>query len=181
MVVLLFFLTYFRIAIPYYYKINLFSEKLLLFLMLFIVSYLWSQEVKDRHYLMGITRELQTAYTQLQQTQQKLIDIAKMQVVGRLASGVAHEVKNPLATILQGVDYLSNEIDLKKKNNARVIEHITSAVRSADNIVRGLLDFASISKLDIEKHEVNPIVENVLVLIKHALDKHHVKILFIFT
>ncbi len=48
---------------------------------------------------------LRQANAELQRTQLQLIEAAKMEVIGRMAAGVAHEVKNPLMTLSMGADY----------------------------------------------------------------------------
>ena len=108
--------------------------------------------------------------------QDQLIQAAKMQVVGGLASGVAHEVKNPLTIILQGVEYLEKKISLDDKNVSYVFNNIKSAVERADNIIRGLLDFSRVSKLEMEKADINLLCEKSLSLLKHQFDKNHIQV-----
>ncbi len=120
--------------------------------------------------------KLREALADLRGTQQELVQAEKMQVVGRLASGVAHEVKNPLAVILQGVGYLSKKIPAGDEHLSPVLRDMQDAVERADEIVHGLLDFSSISRLEITPHDLNAVVEKALSLVKHSLDKYHIRV-----
>ena len=56
-----------------------------------------------------------------------------------------------------------------------MLKHMYDAVRRADTIVRGLLDFSSIKELDMRPENVNAVIEKALVILKHELDKNHVR------
>jgi len=134
---------------------------------------LLSKEVEERK---RAEQDLRVAHTKLQEAQAQLIQAAKMQVVGGLASGVAHEVKNPLAIILQGVEYLEKKVPRDNENVVLTLGYIRNAVERADGIVRGLMDFASISQLNISKQPLKPVLEKALVLMKHQCDKQHITV-----
>jgi len=121
--------------------------------------------------------QLERAYAKLKDTQSQLIQAAKMQVIGNIASGIAHEVKNPLAIILQGVEFLDKKIDRKDTNIDTVIAGIKEAVERADRIIKGLLDFSSVSKLDMHKEDINSLIDRCIFLLKHEFDKRHIKVL----
>ncbi|MFH1593088.1 MAG: PAS domain S-box protein [Candidatus Omnitrophota bacterium] len=120
--------------------------------------------------------KLKAAYTQLKETQSNLIQAEKMHVVGTLASGIAHEVKNPLAVIAQGIEFFSRNIKTKDKNLHDVLKYMDEAVKGADNIIKGLLDFSSVSKLDMQPEDLNAVLDQSLMLVKHQSDKYDVKI-----
>jgi len=122
-------------------------------------------------------RQLHKAYLKLKETQFQLIQAEKMEVVGRLASAVAHEVKNPLAVIIQGVEYLLGKIDSKDENVQLTLQYIKEAVERADNIVEGLLDFSSSSRLNIEKANINEVVEKSISLMRHIFDEGNIEII----
>lgn len=129
-------------------------------------------EVDER---LNAQQALQMAYLQLKAAQTQVIEAAKMQIVGRLASGVAHEVKNPLAIILQGLDFLNTTIQNADEHSPVVLKHMSDAVKRADNIIRGLLDFSSVAKLEVSSCDINTIVTKALLLTKHQLDKCHIR------
>jgi len=121
--------------------------------------------------------QLRISNSRLQTTQNQLIQAAKMEVVGGLASGVAHEVKNPLAIILQGVEYLERKTSKDDQSVTTTIGYIRNAVERADNIVRGLMDFSSISQMSMNQQKIVPIIEKALMLLKHQFDKYHIKVI----
>ena len=135
---------------------------------------LLQQEIAERK---RAEKKLQMTYTELRETQNELIQAEKLKVIGGLASGVAHEVKNPLAMILLGVDYLKKKIQPGDEKLSTTLKHMEDAIHRADGIVRGLLDFASLSKLDIARENLNSAVENSLRLVKIQLDKHRIQII----
>ena len=118
--------------------------------------------------------ELVEAYQKLKDMQSQLVQSEKLKVVGGLASGVAHEVKNPLATILYGITYLSEQLKGKDEKIDLVLETIKEANERANNIIKDLLDFASVTKLNRENANLNEIVEKALFLSNHLLTKHHI-------
>ena len=139
-----------------------------------------------RRYLLGISEDitarhvaeakLSEANAQLKATQDQLIQLEKLESVGRLAAGVAHEVKNPLALILMGVEYLSEEIKPDDPNIPVVVEEMRAAVHRADKIVRGLVDFSSERQLDLQLVSVNNTLEHVLMMVRHEITKSNITV-----
>ena len=110
--------------------------------------------------------KLQRAFTRLNETQNQLIQAEKLNAIGQLASGVAHEVRNPLGVILQGVNYLENKISSKGKNVQEILTMLKESVRRADKIIKDLLDFSRAANLALHPEDINSILESSLNLVK---------------
>ncbi|HNX80586.1 MAG TPA: ATP-binding protein [Candidatus Omnitrophota bacterium] len=108
--------------------------------------------------------KLKDAYAKLTQTQEELVQSSKMAAVGVLASGIAHEVKNPLAIIQQGVTYFDHALPADADEQRRILAMINEAVERADTIIHGLTDFAPSSSLQKNRRGLDAIVENSLLL-----------------
>ncbi len=87
---------------------------------------------------------------------------------------MAHEVKNPLAIIQMGVDYLSQEMS-QDKDSLEVIKDIDDAVRRADNVILGLLDFSRDKKLELKQGSLNDVISSSLHLVDHELRQRNIK------
>ncbi len=104
-------------------------------------------------------------------------EAARLRSVTSLAAGVAHEVKNPLAILLQGVDYLSKKVDTDDKNLSLVLKNMRDAVKRADSIVRGLMDFSTLKQLKMVPENLNSIIEDSLLLVKNHLDRNQIEVI----
>ena len=97
--------------------------------------------------------------------------------MGGLASGVAHEVKNPLATLLYGVTYLSKSLSEVDPNIDAVIANMKQAINKANDIVTDLLNFASLASLEKKKEDLNIVLEKALGLVRHEFSRNHISVI----
>ncbi|MDF1656283.1 MAG: ATP-binding protein [Verrucomicrobiales bacterium] len=130
-----------------------------------------TEQVQARAKMESLNKNLLETNRELQETQLQLIQAEKLESIGRLAAGVAHEVKNPLALLLLGVDYLSDGIDPDDPNVDTILKQMREAVDRADRIVRGLVDFSSQRALTREPVKLHAVIDEVLLLVKHELTR----------
>lgn len=104
-------------------------------------------------------------------------EVERWKTVANLAAGVAHEVKSPLAILLQGVEYLAKKADRENPDIAMVLREMEEAVHRANTVIRGMMDFASIAQLTIIPEDLNLIVERSLLLLKNQLHRSHVEVI----
>lgn len=135
-----------------------------------------TDRVKGRQQLESLNRDLVEKNAELESTQMQLIQAEKMESVGRLAAGVAHEVKNPLALLLQGVEYLDNGIEPGDPNVQFILTEMMEAIHRADTIVKGLVDFSS--NHQIRRKPICPVnlMERVLLMVRHEINRNSVVI-----
>lgn len=136
--------------------------------------------IKVLHYAIKrkeLETELLEAYEKLKVAQGHLIQAEKMKVVGALASGVAHEVRNPLAAIKYGIQYLSEQIDVTDEKVKIVLNNIKDAVDRANLIITDLLEYSGLSALKKDKCSLNDSVFKALALVNHEIEKKEIKVI----
>ena len=107
--------------------------------------------------------DLSAAHESLKAMQQQLVEAEKMQMVGRLASGVAHEIRNPLNILHAGLDFLAQgSADPGDKSNAVIIEEMRTAVRRADAVICALMDSSTEAALRLEPCDVRKLLAHVV-------------------
>ena len=104
-----------------------------------------------------ITDEINVQKTMMQQE--------KLASIGRLSAGVAHEINNPLTTILTTSMLLQEETQPDDPMYTE-LEIIAKETLRCRKIVTSLLDFARQTKPDKKKHALNDIVKESLLLVK---------------
>lgn len=129
----------------------------------------YAELAKSEEALREAIAKLSKSHEELKSTQLQLIQAAKLESVGTLAAGVAHEVKNPLQTILMGVEYLSKSVPSENENATMVLNDMRGAVKRADKIVRGLLQFSAAYQPDAKDEDLNAVMAQSLLFVKYEL------------
>ena len=111
---------------------------------------------------------------ELKTTQMQLIQAEKVDSLGRLASSVAHEVKNPLGVIQMGLDFLEKRLPDAGDDINSTLALMHEAVTRADSVIHDMLDFSRSDERRMESCDVNDIVHCVARMSKHEIDKRKV-------
>jgi PAS domain S-box-containing protein len=139
-----------------------------------------SRNITDRkraeHALQEANAELKKSREELQQAHQQLMHAERLETVGRMAAGLAHEVQNPLQILLMSLDYLSSQLPDRKPVLDGVLNDMRHATRRADTIIRGLLDYSRSDDLVRRDLDINPLIHNALMLVKHVVARHRVEL-----
>ena len=117
--------------------------------------------------LLETERELRSAH-------ESLADAARLESVGRLAAGVAHEVKNPLMIIRLGIDYLAKQFS--QDTNQEVLDQLRGAIVRADNVIRDLLDFSRKKPFARRPTDINWVIDNAIHLTMHEIRRRNIAI-----
>jgi two-component system NtrC family sensor kinase len=118
---------------------------------------------------------LRRSMEQLKATEAQLIQAAKLAAVGELAAGVAHELNNPLTSVLGFAELLLNTLPLDNPIR-HDLEIIARQARRTRDIVRNLLDFARQTKPQRLPADVNQLLCQTLDLVRQHMENSGVVI-----
>ena len=116
--------------------------------------------------------ELATAFNEmagsLKEQIQKMRRTEQMVVVGELAAGLAHEIKNPMAGIKVAMSVLSEEAYISPEDKS-VLQKVVAEITQLEGLMKSFLNFAKPQKPRLEPVNVNQVLNTTLTF--HL--KHH--------
>ena len=122
-------------------------------------------------------KELESSHAELSSTQLQLIHAARLESVGVLSAAVAHEVKNPLQTILMGLDYLDANLVAGTLETPCVLRDMREAVTRAKTILGELLHLASGTNLVVTRQDLNSVVQRALWLMRFDMLRTQIQVI----
>jgi PAS domain S-box-containing protein len=104
--------------------------------------------------------------TEQKMLEQQLVRSQKMEAIGTLAAGIAHEVGNPLTSISSLVQVIQrttrDEFAIEK------LEMIKNQINRIAKIIRDLVDFSRPSTYVIKSSDIHPIVQDALSIVRYG-------------
>lgn len=118
--------------------------------------------------------EIEAATREIKDKHKALIKTEKLATIGELATGVAHEVRNPLSGIAIALELMQAETD--NEEHEQTISEILNEIVRLERIVKGLFQLGHPKSLQLIECEPNDIVERALSLVHMRAKSKGVKI-----
>jgi signal transduction histidine kinase len=122
------------------------------------------------------TIALQAKNEELNAVLQQLWQAAKLATMGELASSIAHELNNPLATVSLRIESLTAQTS-QDDSRRRELVIIGQEVERMGNLVTNLLQFSRRSQQQISTVDVREEIEKTFELMEYHLRKNNVKVI----
>jgi signal transduction histidine kinase len=135
------------------------------------------QFIGEQGEAMGCLVTLRDASTRAQIEDQ--IDVTtKLAAVGRLTSGVAHEVKNPLNAMVLQLEILKSKLTDQGERVGPHLEILSSEIRRLDRVVKTFLDFTRPVEIHPVPTPVEGLVREVFLLAEPQARQNNVRLVF---
>ncbi|WDN90325.1 hypothetical protein BuS5_03296 [Desulfosarcina sp. BuS5] len=123
----------------------------------------------------GLIDDVDQTHWELEKSREHLQQAEKMAMVGKLAAGMAHSIRNPFTSVKMRMFSLGRYLDLSS-NQKEDFEVISEEIRHIDTILQNFLEFSRPPKLKIQQVSPSVIVDLVIQLLEHRLKSYDVKI-----
>lgn len=127
----------------------------------------------------NIEEQVRQRTKELMEVQKQLIQVEKLATMGTLAGGVAHEINNPLTTILTNAQMLLTSSPIDNQLDRESLQLIEEATKRCRTIVQKLMTYAKKPLETIEVSEVDllNVLKNVVFFLGYQLKQDNIKII----
>lgn len=152
------------------------AAELAIFAIAAIITGVFSErERRQRESLEQTKCELESVYAELQRNVEKLKKAERLSAAGQLSAGLAHEIRNPLASI-SGAAGILMRAQASREDNADCLRIIQTESQRLNRLLTNFLDFARPRNLRIQPTEVAPLLDSVLALASHNTSSARVQL-----
>ncbi len=120
--------------------------------------------------------------TKRMEAEQQLIQASKMATLGEMATGVAHELNQPLSVIKTASSYLMKKIKKQSEIDSETLYTMTSEIDShinrATRIINHMREFGRKSEMDVETVNVNPVIEKAFEIFAQQLKLRGIEVVW---
>ncbi|MBL0700851.1 MAG: MCP four helix bundle domain-containing protein, partial [Desulfosarcina sp.] len=119
----------------------------------------------------GLMDDMDQTHWELEKSREHLQQAEKMAMVGKLAAGMAHSIRNPFTSVKMRMFSLGRYLDLSS-NQKEDFEVISEEIRHIDTLLQNFLEFSRPPKLKMQQISPSVIVDLVIQLLEHRLKSY---------
>ncbi len=125
--------------------------------------------LKDKREVVGYIFVFQDI-TELRKMQQQLEIQRRMSAIGNLSAAIAHEIKNPLASLMGSIQVLGDSVEISG-DERKLMNIILRESKRLNSIVNKFLQFAENKKFKLEKVNIVELLKETLFLLENSKEK----------
>ena len=133
-----------------------------------LVGYISDQDRAQRRRLQVQIDQLQSVYEKVQANFEGMKRIERLSAIGQLSAGLAHEIRNPLASISGAAAILQRDHERDSKQG-KCVEIILNECQRLDGLLTNFLNFARPRPPRLETIPVAPVLATVITLARHGV------------
>lgn len=122
----------------------------------------------------GLIENVGQTQVELEKSRENLLQAEKMAMVGKLAAGMAHSVRNPFTSVKMRLFSLSRSLKLSGTQKED-FDVISEEIGHIDTIVQNFLEFSRPPKLKMQPVSPSTVVDTAMQLLCYRLESYHVK------
>ena len=123
----------------------------------------------------GLIQNVDQTQTELAKSREHLLQVEKMAIVGKLAAGMAHSIRNPFTSVKMRLFSLDRTLNLNAAQKED-FDVISGEIRHIDTIVQNFLEFSRPPKLVMQSVNPSSVVDNTLKLLTQRLKSYNVNV-----
>lgn len=123
--------------------------------------------------VLGLKEDYDQAHSELERSREHLQQAEKLALVGKLAAGMAHSIRNPFTSVKMRLFSLSRSLKLNPVQQED-FQVISDEIRHIDTIVQNFLEFSRPPKLKMQSVSPSTVVDQVIQLLEHRLKSYEV-------
>ncbi len=110
-------------------------------------------EFENQRHILAFDKDI----TERKEAEDALQRAEQLAIVGEMAAGLAHEIKNPLTGIKVSMEVLSSELDLTRED-AEVFKRVSNEINRISTLLRNLLNYAKPPAPQFTSIDVNKVI-----------------------
>jgi two-component system sensor histidine kinase HydH len=143
-------------------------ETLVFLLVACLAAVTTGRERRLRLHYQKVAEQLSSVYEKVQANFEGMKRAERLSAIGQLSAGLAHEIRNPLASISGAASILARSLVLDQKN-AKCLEIIMSECERLNGLLTNFLNFARPRPPQLQNVQLEPVLEHVLGLASHGV------------